>query len=38
LQYAADTPHANLILTLLDRAGIPGIDSLGDSTGIFSEV
>src|SRR5690606_5001772 len=38
LAYAADTPHANLILTLLERASIPGVEKLGDSTGIFSEV
>jgi hypothetical protein len=38
LAYAADTPHANLILTILDRAGIPGVESLGDSTGLFAEV
>jgi hypothetical protein len=38
LQYAADTPHANLILTILDRAGIPGIEKLGNSSGTFAEV
>jgi len=38
LTYAADTPHANLVLTILERAGIPGVESLGNSTGIFSEV
>lgn len=38
LQYAADTPHANLVLTLLERAGIPGVEKLGNSTGIFAEV
>jgi hypothetical protein len=38
LSYAANTPHANLILTLLERAGISGVESLGNSTGIFSEV
>jgi hypothetical protein len=38
LKYAADTPHANLMLTLLERAGIKGIEALGNSTGIFSEV
>jgi len=37
LVYDQDTPHANLILTLLDRAGI-AVDSLGDSTGILAEV
>ena len=38
LQYVADTPHANLVLTILERAGIPGIESLGNSSGIFAEV
>ena len=38
LQYGADTPHANLVLTILERAGIPGIESLGNSSGIFAEV
>ncbi|HMB73429.1 MAG TPA: DUF1552 domain-containing protein [Gammaproteobacteria bacterium] len=35
--YAPDTPHANLILTLLARAGV-GVEALGDSTGILAEV
>ena len=38
LSYAADTPHANLILTIIERAGISGVESLGNSTGLFSEV
>jgi len=38
LQYAADTPHANLILTMLERAGIPDIESLGNSTGMFADL
>lgn len=38
LKYEADTPHANLVLTILDRAGIPGVESLGDSTGLLAEV
>jgi hypothetical protein len=37
LAYKQDTPHANLIFTLLDRVGVP-VDSLGNSTGDFSEV
>jgi len=37
LHYPQDTPHANLILTLLDRAGIPQ-EKLGDSTGLLTEV
>jgi hypothetical protein len=24
---------ANLLVTMLDKAGIPGVDKLGDSTG-----
>jgi len=37
LAFPQDTPHANLLLTLLNRAGIPE-DSFGDSTGTFAEV
>jgi hypothetical protein len=37
LAYPQDTPHANLLLTLLNRAGIPQ-ESFGDSTGELSEV
>jgi hypothetical protein len=37
LKYPDHTSLANLLVTLLDRAGIP-IDKLGDSTGQFSEV
>lgn len=37
LRYAQDTPHANLLLTLLNRAGIDQ-SSFGDSTGVLSEV
>jgi hypothetical protein len=37
LNYPQDTPHANLILTLLERGGIP-VESHGDSTGLISEV
>jgi len=32
-----DTPISNLVLTLLQRAGV-GIESLGDSNGVISEV
>jgi hypothetical protein len=32
LRYPADTPMANLLLTVLDAAGVP-IEKLGDSTG-----
>jgi hypothetical protein len=38
LHYPQDTPHANLLLTLLDRAGIQGVSNLGNSTSIFAEV
>jgi hypothetical protein len=31
------TPHANLLFTLMQRAGVP-VKSIGDSTGEFSEV
>ena len=37
LQYPADTPMANLLMTILDKAGIPQA-SVGDSTGFLSEV
>jgi Protein of unknown function (DUF1552). len=37
LAYPQDTPHANLLLTLLNRAGIPE-ESFGDSTGILEAV
>lgn len=37
LLYPQDTPHANLLLTMLNRVGIE-IDSFGDSTGVLSEV
>jgi hypothetical protein len=36
LHYPQDTPHANLLLTLLQRAGVPA-KSIGDSTGTFAE-
>ena len=37
LKYEQDTPHANLMLTLLERAGVP-LESLGNSTGELTEV
>ena len=37
LHYTQDTPHANLLLTMLDRAGI-SMPALGNSTGTLSEV
>jgi hypothetical protein len=40
LKYPRNTPLANLLVTMLDRAGIPAdeIEKFGDSTGPFSEV
>jgi hypothetical protein len=37
LAFAQDTPHANLVLTLLARAGVP-VESLGTSTGELTDV
>ena len=37
LHYPQDTPHANLLLTLLQRANVP-VQSLGNSTGTFAEL
>lgn len=37
LKYGDRTPLANLLLTILDRAGIPE-EKIGDSNGVFSEV
>jgi hypothetical protein len=40
LNYKQDAPHANILVTMLDRAGIPPADFKGfaDSTGPLSEV
>jgi hypothetical protein len=40
LHYKQDAPHANILVTMLDRAGIPPEDFKGfaDSTGPLSEV
>ena len=40
LHYPQDTPHANILVTMLDRAGVPAeeIEKFADSTGAFSEV
>jgi hypothetical protein len=40
LRYPQDTPHANILVTMLDRAGVPAadIEKFADSTGPFSEV
>ena len=37
LKYPENTPMANLLLTILEKAGIPQ-DSVGDSTGALSEL
>ncbi len=37
LKYADQTPLANMLLTVLDRAGIP-MEAFGDSSGKFKEV
>jgi hypothetical protein len=37
LHYPQDTPHSNLLLTMLNRAGV-AIEKFGDSTGAFAEV
>jgi hypothetical protein len=40
LHYGQDSPHANLLVTILERAGVPAEDfeGLADSTGPLSEV
>jgi hypothetical protein len=40
LRYAQDTPHASLLATILERAGVPDDEfvEFADSTGPFSEV
>jgi hypothetical protein len=40
LRYPQDTPHANLLVTILDRAGVPAseFENFADSTGPFSEI
>jgi hypothetical protein len=37
LKYAENTPMANLLLTILNKAGVPQ-QSVGDSTGTLSEL
>jgi hypothetical protein len=37
LKYPENSPMANLLLTILDKAGVPQ-ESVGDSTGLLSEV
>jgi hypothetical protein len=40
LHYKQDTPHANILVTMLDRAGVPveEIKNFADTTGALSEV
>ena len=40
LHYPQDTPHANILVTMLSRAGVPApeIEKFADNTGAFSEV
>ncbi len=40
LHFPQDTPHANILVTMLHRAGIPAqdIEKFADNTGAFSEV
>ena len=33
IRYPVGTPMTNLFLTMLDKAGVPSVDRLGDSTG-----
>jgi hypothetical protein len=37
IRYPDHTPLANVLLTMLDKSGVPG-KALGDSTGILSEI
>ena len=39
LRYPQDTPHANILVTMLDRAGVPveEIEKFADTTGALSE-
>jgi hypothetical protein len=40
LHYPQDTPHANILVTMLNRAGVPTQDyeKFADNTGVFTEV
>jgi hypothetical protein len=40
LRYPQDTPHANILVTILERAGVPAyeFEEFADSTGPLSEV
>jgi hypothetical protein len=37
LHYPQDTPHSNLLLTVVQRVGAP-VQKIGDSTGVLTEV
>jgi hypothetical protein len=37
LHYPQDTPHANLLVTMMQRVGVP-LEKLADSTGAFAEI
>jgi hypothetical protein len=39
LHYPQDTPHANILVTMLQRAGVPSADyeKFGDNSGVLSE-
>jgi hypothetical protein len=37
ITYPEGTPMSNLLLTILDKAGVPQ-ERVGDSTGLLSEV
>jgi hypothetical protein len=37
LRYPDKTPLANLLLTLLTKAGVP-VQKIGDSTSVFAEI
>ena len=40
LHYPQDTPHANILVTMLDRAGVPveEFKKFADNTGTLSDV
>ena len=40
LHYKQDSPHANILVTMLDRAGVPSseLEKFADTTGALSEV
>ncbi len=40
LRYEQDSPHANILVTMLERAGVPGseFEAFADSTGPLAEV